>query len=127
MVVAETNREKLLHTLPVVRKCSRIYHRLGDPSLVTAQWWIERLGANHDKVWWNRRCLPVQKLIDTANKDLYASRVPLTFVGGPPKGPGHSRPYNGTLYTLILDRILYYVETVGLEATESLLGIPRAG
>jgi hypothetical protein len=68
--------------------------------------------------------LAVQKLIDISNKDQYASHVPLTFVGGPPKGPGHSRQYNGSLYTLILDRILYYMETVGLESTESVLGIP---
>lgn len=127
MVVAETKRERLLHTLSAVRKCSRIFRLLGDPSMVTAQWWIARLGANYDKVWWNRRCLTVQKLIDISNKGLCASRVPLTFVGGPPRGPGHSRQYNGTLYTLILDRILYYAETAGLEATESLLGIPREG
>ena len=124
MVAGETKRQRLMQRLSVVRKGARIFRQLGDPTIVTAQPWLERLGATYDKVWWNRRCLSVQRLIDISNKDQYASRVPLTFVGGPPKGPGRSRQYNGTLYTLILDRILYYMETVGLESTESVLGIP---
>lgn len=123
-MVGETKRQRLMQRLSVVRKGARIFQQLGDPTLVTAQPWLERLGATYDHVWWNRRCLSVQRLLDTLNKDQYASRVLLTFVGGPPKGPGHSRPYNGSLYTLILDRILYYMETVGLESTESVLGIP---
>lgn len=123
-MVGETKRLSLMRRLSVVRKCRRIFQQLGDPTLVTAQPWLERLGATYDRVWWNRRCLSVQKLIDTLNKDQYASHVLLTFVGGPPKGVGHSRQYNGSLYTLILDRILYYMETVGLESTESVLGIP---
>jgi hypothetical protein len=127
MVVGETKRQRLEQKLSVVRKCSRIFQLLGDPTLVTALPWLERLGATYDPVWWNRRCLSVQRLLDTSNKDQYASSVLLTFVGGPPRGPGHSRQYNGSLYTLILDRILYYVETVGLESTESVLGIlPKA-
>lgn len=123
VVIAKLNR--LGRRLPVVHKCRHILQRLGNPTLLTAQNWLERLGSSDDSVWKGEKCLPVWKLIKSMSQSQHAFLVPIRFVGGPPKGRGLLGVYQGTLYTFLLDRILYYVEEVGLAAAEDALGILR--
>jgi len=108
-----------------VHKCRHILQELGSPTVSAAQDWIERLGATTDLVWKEGRWLPVWRLLKKLEKDRSITLVPIRFVGGPPKGRELLREYRGSLYTFLLDRVLSYIEDVGLEVTESVLGIPQ--
>ncbi|MHC4188399.1 MAG: hypothetical protein ACYSUB_01765 [Planctomycetota bacterium] len=127
-MVAVTKLDKLSRRLPVVHNCRHVLQELGNnPTVSAIQEWINRLGASADLVWNNRECLTVSNLLKALNEKRSAILVPLQFVGGPPKGRGLLKVYKGSLYTFLLDRILYYIEEVGLEATESVLDIRRKG
>ena len=117
--------KRLIQRLPIAYKCRRILQCLGNPTLFTTQNWIERLGSTCDLVWQGELCRSVGDLIESMNKNRYACFVPIRFVGGPPKGRGLLQVYKGSLYTFLIDRIMYYVEEVGLEATERVLDIPK--
>lgn len=125
MAVVATKLDRLSQKLPVVHNCRHILQRLGSPTVLIARDWIDRLGASTDRVCKGEEYLCVWELIDALDPEWYAHLVPLRFVGGPPKGRGLLRTYKGSLYTFLIDRILYYIEEVGLEVTESVLGIPR--
>lgn len=92
------------------------------PTVAVAQKWLERLGASPDLICRHNTWTPLWRLLKNLPQDRPAFYVTLQFVGGPPRGLERIRTYKGTLYTLLVDRVLYYVEKVGLEATESVLG-----
>ncbi len=117
--------KQLIQQLPVAYKCRHILRCLGSPTLFMTQNWIERLGSIRDPVWWDKQCWSVGDLIESMDKTRYACLVLIQFVGGPPKEHGLLRVYKGSLHTFLIDRIMYYVEEVGLEVTEKALGIPQ--
>ena len=119
-----TKLHKLRQRIPAVRNCYHILQCLGVPTVALAQRWLELLGATSDLVCRYNSWIPVWKLLEDLPPDRPAFYVTMHFIGGPPKGLGCIRTYRGSLYTFLVDRILYYVEKVGLEVTESVLDIP---
>ena len=121
------NIAQLMLNVSTAYKCRTILHKLGNrPTVFMVQAWIDCLGSTQDSIWRGDKCHSVGdfiKLIDDPTR--CARLVPIRFIGGPPRGHGHLRPYKGSLHTFLLDRIMYYTEKVGLEATENALGITK--
>jgi hypothetical protein len=108
-----------------MRKSRNIFECLGNPTIQIAWDLLSRLGATSDLIWLKEECLPIEALCRKLEPGKHAFLVPIQFVGGPPKGQGLIQEYKGTLYTFLLDRILYCIAEIGLESTKDMLGIPR--
>lgn len=117
--------ERLRQTCPVARECYDLLDALGRPTLGETIHYLELLGQPLGWVYWNKRWLPIPKLRESLRITRSSTLVPIMFSGGPPLGQGRLRKFKGSLYTLLLDRVMTSVLTCGLEATESKLGFPR--
>jgi hypothetical protein len=91
----------------------------------TAYIWLEQFSGPNEIIWplksrgdgvkGERRLKSFVKA-DAVNWCM-ANNVNFKFWGGPPNSLGY---YNGSLQTLLMDRVLSHVDTYGIEATEAM-------
>ena len=106
----------------MAREASPIITALQRPTLGEAIHYLELLTDCDTPVHWNKRWLLARELPRFIRITRASTLVPIKFVGGPPMAPGHTRVFKGSLYTLLLDRLLTSVLLSGLEGTDFKLG-----
>lgn len=116
--------ERLRQTCHVVREAYPLIAALGRPTLGEAVHYLELLTNHTPWVHWNKQWLRVCELPRFIRITRTSTLVPIKFVGGPPTVPGHTQVFKGSLYTLLLDRLLTSVHSSGLAATDLKLGSP---
>ncbi len=122
-----TKLDKLRRKLPLVRKCYPLLKQIGRPTVEEADHLLGRLGCATNKVRHNGSWECIYLVLAMLKPHRSASLVPLVFNGGPPWEHGQilrAGVFQGSLYTFLLDRILFNVAIIGLEATAKKLGIP---
>jgi hypothetical protein len=85
--------------------------------------YLELLNEGPEYISWKSQWMLAAALKDELKVTTTANYVPIKFVGGPPTAHDRTRTYKGSLFTLLLDRILESVRENGLESTEYALGL----
>ena len=122
-----TKLDKLKQKLPLVHECHPLLKQIGSPSVADVDQLLGRLGCATHKVRYNGEWECIYLVLAILKPYRSSSLVPIVFNGGPPLERGQTLKVNvfrGSLYTFLLDRILFNVAIIGLEATAKKLGIP---